>query len=262
MKNRVDLNHVRVRSRTLGYAGIAREFGFSRAEDGRAARVLDSIIRRPVPAGRIGRMIRGRTVFVVGSGPSLSSSIPFLKKYDNPKIVADSALRGLAGRGVRPDIVVTDLDGDAGCLRRSGRAGSIMVVHAHGDNIARLHMAGDFRNCLGTSQGGAPGRLRDFGGFTDGDRCVFIADAFGAQRVVLFGMDFGKRIGRHSGTRRSERVTKLKKLARAEELLGWLAKRSACEMYTTSRPIRGFKKIRYNELAGIAAGGALASAVR
>ena len=235
------------------YSGLVREFGLSRRQDSEAALLLDSIID-PVQPEKIRHILEGKAALVVGSGPSVFSAIPVLKKYRyNPRIVADSAVRTLLENGIFPDIVVTDLDGDVPSLRRAARSGAIMVVHAHGDNIGRLQLAGEFQSCIGTTQTRPLGRLCNFGGFTDGDRCVFLASAFGAAKIILFGMDFDGRIGRCSGTPASERKRKLRKLHRARMLLQWMATRSGSELYTTSGRIAGFKKIRYKDLSVLAA---------
>lgn len=231
------------------YLRITREFGYSIKDDYNSASKLDSIIKSPIPIGRIRDAIKGRTVFVIGSGPSLSASIQDLKKHDNPKIVADSALCSLLENGILPDIVVTDLDGDEKSLKSAASAGCTMIVHAHGDNIDKLHMARDFPNCIGTAQGRTPRNMFNFGGFTDGDRGVFLASALGAKRIILFGMDLDGRIGRLSRTTTSEKKTKLKKLKKAKELLVWLASRSNSDMYTASSNIPGFKKIQLWDLA-------------
>jgi uncharacterized Rossmann fold enzyme len=41
-----------------------------------------------------------------------------------------------------------------------------------------------------TCQCRPPEYLFNFGGFTDGDRCLFLADAFDAASVILIGFDF------------------------------------------------------------------------
>ncbi|HWQ19331.1 MAG TPA: hypothetical protein VN455_06085, partial [Methanotrichaceae archaeon] len=43
---------------------------------------------------------------------------------------------------------------------------------------------------LGTCQCRPPEGLFNFGGFTDGDRCVFLARHFGAGSIRLIGFDF------------------------------------------------------------------------
>ncbi|MDE1763197.1 MAG: DUF115 domain-containing protein [Thaumarchaeota archaeon] len=231
------------------YSEILHEFGFDRKEDLRAARFLDSLLERKEPLGTLERMIRGHTVFVIGAGPSLSSAIPHIKKFGQvTKIAADGATEALIENGIRPDIVVTDLDGSLEHLKKASEENSIMVVHSHGDNIGTLPLALLFRHCIGTTEGRPFGRIRNFGGFTDGDRCVFLARYFGVEKIVLFGMDFGKKIGTYSKDVKYDRKVKLAKLARARELLEWLASRKECKYYTTTEKIRGFEKIRFSDL--------------
>jgi 2-amino-4-hydroxy-6-hydroxymethyldihydropteridine diphosphokinase len=233
---------------SLWYRKIVRDFGYSRAEDRKAAIYLDSILR-PYPKDGLKKLIRGKTVFVVGAGPSVASSVSHLKKFRQATVIcADSAITILAKNKIMPHIIVTDLDGDLKILRKLGRTKTVFVVHAHGDNIGRLDMVRNFANCIGTTQTRSIGRVHNFGGFTDGDRCVFLAEHFGASRIILLGMDFGKRIGRQSGTKKSERQTKLKKLKYAKMLLERLSQQSGAEMYTLSRPIKGFKKINQVQL--------------
>ena len=128
------------------------------------------------------------------------------------KIAADSSVKPLVENNIIPDIIVTDLDGDINTLKKLGKTKSIFVVHAHGDNIKDLEVVKNFKNCIGTTQSNPFEKIQNFGGFTDGDRGVFLASFYGAKKIVLFGMDFGNRIGKFSETRRSERQAKLKKL--------------------------------------------------
>jgi len=156
-----------------------------------------------------------------------------LKKYKEiPKIVADSAVQAFLENKIMPDIVVTDLDGDEKSLKKIGKTNSIILVHGHGDNMAKLQLVENFKNCIGTTQGKPFGKLYNFGGFTDGDRCVFLADYFGAKKVILWGMDFGTKIGKYSKTKVSERKTKIKKLRYAKKLLSWLGEKTKCRDFS------------------------------
>ena len=131
------------------YLEILKEFNFSREEDTASARILNSILKRKFPIKKLERKIRNQTVFVVGAGSSLVSSIPILKKYKNiTKIVADGATRALIENKIIPDVVVTDLDGYPEFLRKASRSGAMMVLHSHGDNIEKLHLALEFRTCI------------------------------------------------------------------------------------------------------------------
>ena len=233
------------------YFEILKEFKFSRKEDAESARVLNSILKRKFPIKKLEEKIRNQTVFVVGAGPSLVSSIPILKKYKNiTKIVADGATRALTENKIISDVVVTDLDGDPEFLKKASKSGAIMVVHSHGDNIEKLHLASEFRACIGTTEGHTFGNIHNFGGFTDGDRCVFLARHFKAKKIILFGMDFGPKIGRYSKIIVYDRRTKLRKLQYGKKLLEWLASKDDSGLYTTN-PIKGFTRIRASNLEKI-----------
>ena len=167
-----------------------------------------------------------------------------MKKFGQyTKIAADGATQALIENGIIPDIVVTDLDGNIEFIKKASESNSIMIVHSHGDNISRLPYANLFRNCIGTTEDKPFRKIKNFGGFTDGDRCVFLANHFGASKIILIGMDFGTRIGKYSKGGAYNRSLKLKKLSKGKSLLEWLASKSNAELYTTSQPILGFKKI-------------------
>ncbi|MDI1494838.1 MAG: putative Rossmann fold-containing protein [Cenarchaeum symbiont of Oopsacas minuta] len=230
------------------YSKLLKDFGYSRSDDTNAARILDGIIKKPISENRIRRLIFGKTVIVIGAGPSLGQTILASRRLPVTKIVADSAVKTVLKTGIIPDIVVTDLDGDLASLQKADDLGSLMLVHAHGDNVKTLPIAKKFVNVMATTQGRPVGHVRNYGGFTDGDRCVFLAESFGAEKIILFGMDLGRRIGIHSSTARKDMQTKMAKLRRAKILLEWLAERSKSRLYTTSSRIRGFENIRYDRL--------------
>ena len=199
-------------------------------------------------------LIEKKPVFVVGAGPSLPSSISILKKHKKiTKIVADGATKAIIENGLKPDIVVTDLDGDIKSLKKAGRTNTIMLVHAHGDNSEKIHFVKNFKNCIGTTQTKPLGKIHNFGGFTDGDRCVFLANHFKAKKIILLGMDFGTRIGKYSKSTVVNRTIKIKKLRRGKKLLEWLAKKSESKLYSTTK-IRGFTKINFQDIDNIITG--------
>jgi len=231
------------------YLEILKEFNYNKRRDTDSAVLLDSILGEENHMEEIQSLIENQNVFVVGAGPSLSNAIPILKQFKKTvKIVADSALKPLIDNGIKPDIIVTDLDGDEKTFRKIGKSKTFFVVHAHGDNISKLNLIEYFKNCIGTTQTRPFGKVQNFGGFTDGDRAVFLASYFNAKKIILFGMDFGKRIGKFSNTKLSDRKIKLKKLRKGKSLLEWLAIKTRSELFTTSSPITGFKKIPYRNL--------------
>jgi hypothetical protein len=231
------------------YFSILQELNYSEKKDKESALILDSILKKTDTIEKIKKIIEGKTIFVIGSGPSLSSAIPKLKKLEKSiKIAADSSLKPLVDNGIIPDIIVTDLDGNEDTIKKISKTKSIFVIHAHGDNIEKLQMVKKMKNCIGTTQTNPFNKIQNFGGFTDGDRGVFLASYFNAKKIILFGMDFGNQIGKFSNTKKSDREIKLKKLEIGRELLIWLSTITKSELFTTSKPIEGFRKIPYKDL--------------
>ena len=231
------------------YFSILKELNYSEKKDKESALILDSILKKTDTIKKVRKLIEGKTIFVIGSGPSLSIAIPKLKKLKKSiKIAADSSLKPLVDNGIIPDIIVTDLDGNEDTIKKISKTKSIFVIHAHGDNIEKLQMVKKMKNCIGTTQTNPFNKVQNFGGFTDGDRGVFLASYFNAKKIILFGMDFGNQIGKFSNTKKSDRETKLKKLEIGRDLLIWLSTITKSELFTTSKPIEGFRKIPYKDL--------------
>lgn len=94
-----------------------------------------------------------------------------------------------------PGAVFTDLDGADDLFVEMNRRGTVMVVHAHGDNIPLLRQwVPRFPGpVLGTTQAAPLPRVHNFGGFTDGDRAVFAAEALGAREIRIIGFDLDDR---------------------------------------------------------------------
>lgn len=219
------------------------EFGYSTQKDQEAAKLLSTIIKkRKTQPSILSKKISGKSVIVVGAGPSLEKNISFIKK--NPrfvKIVADAALKPILDNKIKPDIVVTDLDGDRSSLLKASEY-AIMVVHAHSDNVEQVKkLTPKFKNVIGTTQVKPEESVFNFGGFTDGDRCVFLAEEFQASEIILVGMDFGKQVGIYSNTNEEDIDTKISKLKMGKKLLQILAKNSRSKLYDLAEnPIPGF----------------------
>ena len=236
------------------YAEILAEFGYSRSADAAAARRLARILGGRSALGDLRAALGSRDVLALGSGPSLGRALDAVSGLAGfARIVADSAVSELVRRRMRIDVVVTDLDGDQDSLLRAAESGAIMVVHAHADNADRLGLAARFPRVVGTAQGRPPRGLYNFGGFTDGDRCVFAAAAMRARTITLLGMDFGARVGRHSATAGHERATKIRKLRRARALLEWgaPAMSGSSRLYAASGRLEGFERVRPADLARV-----------
>ena len=233
------------------YREILKDFGYSRKKDSQSCKLLDSLLPKKMETKKIRDLIENKPVFVIGAGPSLPSCISILKKYKKiTKIVADGAAKAMIENDLKPDIVVTDLDGDIKSLKKAGRTNTVMVVHAHGDNSEKIHLVKNFKNCVGTTQTKPIGKVHNFGGFTDGDRCVFLASNFKAKKIILLGMDFGTKIGKYSKTRTINRSVKIAKLRHGKKLLEWLAQKSESDLYSTTK-INGFTKIKSQDIDNI-----------
>ena len=197
---------------------IRREFGYREKDDYLSAKKLNSLLKKKFSKKQLQNMIKGKTVFIIGAGPSLSESLVYIKKCKNiTKIVADGAVRALLEKNMKPDILVTDLDGDLNSIKKIGRTKIPIIVHAHGDNYDRLEIVKKISNIVGTTQTDTFDKMENFGGFTDGDRCVFLAEFFKAKKIVLVGMDFGQEIGKYSKHKIINRKIKIKKIKIWEE---------------------------------------------
>ncbi|MEN2974884.1 MAG: 6-hydroxymethylpterin diphosphokinase MptE-like protein [Candidatus Caldarchaeales archaeon] len=244
------------------YLKIVKEMNYSVEEDIRSAEILNEIISgRSLTLVELKDRIGGKDTSVVfGAGPSLSIDIKeFIDSGISDKviiIVADGACRAFLERGLRIDILVTDLDGGDEELIDSSRRCLATVVHAHGDNIEkisslvpRLH-----GRILGTTQCKPHGYLYNFGGFTDGDRAVFLSDALGFEKIFLGGMDFGEEIGLYSKKDlRDDPIwieVKKRKLSIGKNLLELYSSRTSKKLYNATsngEEIKGFKKVSFKE---------------
>lgn len=230
------------------YQDIRKKMGYSTEEDQKAAYVLSNLIKRKfLDPSILNKKIRDKRVLAIGAGPNLELHISFIKKNRSfVKIVADGAVKFLIENNIKPDIVVTDLDGDPGSLIKAEKLGAIIVIHAHGDNVDLMKKyIPKFRKIIGTTQVMPIKHVYNFGGFTDGDRCVFLAEEFGAKDIVLVGMLFDGNIGKYSKQIIGDVKIKREKLQIAKRLLQILAKNTTSNLFDTSdNPIGGFKYFR------------------
>ena len=172
------------------YNQILSDFGYDRGEDERAARTLSELLGDRASSDDVLReTIEGRTVTVAGDADSLEREIGDMTGV---VISADEATSVLLANDIVPDAFTTDLDGNVEDLVRANSLGAVAIIHAHGDNIQTLreHVPKFAGRVVATTQTEPLENVHDFGGFTDGDRAVFIADHFGAEEIRLVGFDF------------------------------------------------------------------------
>ena len=235
------------------YDRIRAEFGFPFDREVVAADLLDSLLPPNVPVDplvKLRPLIEGRTVVVVGlaprAGPPPLWRLP--PTVRSPAIIAaDGATATCLDAGFVPTIVVTDLDGPVAAEVAANRRGSVVVVHAHGDNLRALEeWVGQFPGEVVGSWAGPPRpHLLNVGGFTDGDRAAYLADHLRAEKVLLWAFDFE----RTAPTDVAAHEAKLVKLTWAERMLGELAAqgRSPLFLWRSDGTVAPYPPERYVE---------------
>ncbi len=210
------------------YARIQREFGFSMDRERAAADRLDALLppgaRRP-PLPRIAPRLSGRDVVVVGLAPGAGAPPVWRLPPSRPTpaiVAADGAAARCLVGGLVPDVITTDLDGPVASEIAACAKGSLLVVHAHGDNREAIEeWVPQVEGELAGSWAGPPTeRLLNVGVFTDGDRGAYLAAHVGARRVLLWGFEFAS----VDASRETDPVRKISKLRWAERLLAELAR--------------------------------------
>lgn len=219
------------------YQKILNDFGFSRDDDEESAELLNQLLTVQGGLSPDDILVKEKAL-VFGAGPSLKGNIHELQeleqlhqlKLDEFTIfAADGATTALLEEDIIPDVVVTDMDGKMENIYQAQRQGAVLVVHAHGDNREKIkrHVPG-LGKVLGTTQSRPVGMVYNWGGFTDGDRTVFLAVELGVKIIILAGMDFGTITTRYSRPELASEVAeadqiKQLKLQYAKELVEWVA---------------------------------------
>ncbi len=126
-------------------------------------------------------------------------------------IIADKALDNALELKIKPDIIVTDLDGDINkIINLSGRC--IVIVHVHSDNIYKFSQyINKIKNLIVTTQIEPKGKIYNFGGFTDGDRAIHMAKYFKAKEINVYGFDFNNVITYSRGKEYKRKKLKIAK---------------------------------------------------
>ena len=173
------------------YLRILDHFSFDRARDEEAAVLLSSLLSRddlPLLAGLIG----GRPATVCGNGPSLTEELDRIKGHSHRR-----------GRGSQPAL----RPGHSPRCHRHGPRRCYGCLHRYEQRQARLSSSTPTGTTWTSSAAGfpvSPGPLsgttqsrpfdsiHNFGGFSDGDRAVFLAEALGASEVAIRGLRPGR----------------------------------------------------------------------
>ncbi|MCL7412720.1 MAG: DUF115 domain-containing protein [ANME-2 cluster archaeon] len=178
------------------YRKIITDMGYDRARDEQAAKLLSELLfslepSRIAPVSILTELVQGKDILVCGNAPSLTDELADVDPSGYCIIAADGAAAHIMDAGLVPHIIVTDLDGAVDSEMEASNRGAVMVVHAHGDNIDTVHaIVPRLYHIIGSTQASPLENVYNFGGFTDGDRCVFLAVEFNAASMTLIGFDF------------------------------------------------------------------------
>lgn len=179
------------------YERILADFGFDRTGDEEAARILSGMLTDSNTASlsELKTAISGKPVLVCGNAPKLRAELSEIDLSSFVIIAADGAAAVLMDLGRVPEVICTDLDGNSEAdIEKEILAcekGALVLIHAHGDNTDKLEKyVSRFKRFIATTQAEPFDHVYNFGGFSDGDRCVFVAKEFGAASIRLAGFDF------------------------------------------------------------------------
>lgn len=194
------------------YAAILADFGYPRRADERAR---DRLAARTTRFDEDRVSFDGQVVAIAGGAPTLVEDLDMARRAD-VVVAASNAASVLVEAAIPVGCVVTDVDRDVATAQALSHDGVPVAVHAHGDNMPAIETAlpaFSRAQVLPTTQAAPRGPVQNYGGFTDGDRAAFLADHFGAARLVFPGWAFDDP---------SVSVDKRRKLVWAERLLYWL----------------------------------------
>jgi len=193
---------------------ISEQFDFSKDREEVAARLVSDTKQK---ISLIKERIEDKDLILLGAGLKKETIIP-----NKNVIVADGALRACLEQGITPSIIVTDLDGYIPDILYASEKGSEIVLHAHGDNMARVfqYILELGPNCITTTYPSTSSSC--WGGFTDGDRALMMTLSLNCNTVKMIGFDY-KIIGAYSG---DYSPRKLEKLSWANKIVEACRKRS------------------------------------
>ena len=226
------------------YIKIKKDLNFDYQTDLDARDFLSSILRKKGEEWCLEEILlsfnqiiqKTKQIFIYGCGPSLEETVNYMlniqgKNYfsNAVNLVADGAARLLIKKRIPIHAIFSDLDG---ITRGNFGKSEFIIVHAHGDNIARLKYFKNeilnFPNIIGTTQVEPVENLVNSGGFTDGDRILFFISSLliPTHELFLIGMDFNDIVGKYSKLeiKRNHLADsiKLKKLQYGLKIIEWL----------------------------------------
>ncbi len=174
---------------------------------------------------RVRKSFEGKDIHIFG--PVTKRDV--VRHYQESTTIAVEGITGIVlSEGVVPNIVVTDLDSDHEFLAKAGQKGALLLVHIHGDNLHQVEsffQAHELSRVVLTTQTMPREGIKNYLGFTDGDRAAFFAKTMGAKAIHLHGFALdGPIVSQNKLISNYEEWKKRKqlKLQIAKTLLCWL----------------------------------------
>ena len=241
------------------YSFISSKMGYSKFRDQISPLIAQLFcLSRFAHPSILEKSISGRDAFVFAAGPSLAKAISLTadiiertNRSDRVIISADPATKILIEHGIYPDVVVTDLDGDIKYISIASRAGAIIMLHAHGDNIDRIIFLSKFLNNVVVSTQVLPiPPIVNVGGYTDGDRAILLPLRMGAKRVFVFGMDIYDELDPYKVGSVDRGVKRLKLLI-AKKIMELVDMKDRVYIVSSQIDVEGFNYIELDELPEI-----------
>ncbi|MCQ2079839.1 MAG: DUF115 domain-containing protein, partial [archaeon] len=151
------------------YLEICDDLGFSPGSDSQSVRILKAVTMNSdlCDEDAIIPLMRP-VVSVIGDAPCLEDDLSRMP-LQGTIICSGSAVLRLLRAGFRPDIVVTDLDGNINAQLEASSEGAVTLILAHGDNmdLVQRHAPLFQGKVVLTTQGEPQNTVFNFGGVTD-----------------------------------------------------------------------------------------------
>ncbi|MFX0084811.1 MAG: 6-hydroxymethylpterin diphosphokinase MptE-like protein [Candidatus Hodarchaeota archaeon] len=250
------------------YNEIVKELGLDAKADEKTSNLLDEFFiklnsdKKKYIQQRLNQVFQ-KPVIIFGAGPSLDrdfSNILTLNINSRLQLVSINGATTLFQlKKVIPSVVISDLDGDLSTIKWAIENGALTLIHAHGDNhdliyefLKEHHEIISRFDVWGTTQCKPRDSLLNFGGFTDGDRAIFIAFHFQSPLIGLAGFDFGTKIGHYSFVNSSVHKNNELKIRKFEIALNLIArfhsfhKGLRFNLTTQGNAIPGFPKSNFH----------------
>jgi len=206
--------------------------------DLKAVRDIDNLFKPNLRVEKLVNELKGKIAIIIAPGNSLSKEIADKIREVKSKNVTNTVLISVDGattflleQKLIPEVIISDLDGCVEDQIKAQRLGSTIIVHIHGDNfekakkyLPKMIQAG---KVIFSTQTEELGNFRNFLGFTDGDRAVCFAANSEVKEIILFGYDFGEKIGKYSkvNTLTKEKIRKkFQKFTIAKSIINWCSK--------------------------------------